>query len=161
MDPLVVLAVQCTFSIVVFFLLAHWYVQPRLSKQSKFTILEVLLIIHVFRYLPLSLYMPGQVDDDFPLHIKGMVAHGDFISSVLAFVSLILVKIKSRHAVPFIWVFSCASIVDMVLALSFAMQAKVYALNLGVNYFTVSVYVPLLMVAQYLIVKIMFNRDLN
>ncbi|MCU0430870.1 MAG: hypothetical protein MUF42_12975, partial [Cytophagaceae bacterium] len=100
MDPLVVLALQCTFSGIIFFLLAHWYVTPRLSKQSKFPILAVLLIIHVFRYLPLSLYMPGQVDEDFPLHIKGMVAHGDFLSSMLAFASLILVKIKSRYAVP-------------------------------------------------------------
>jgi hypothetical protein len=161
MDPLVVLAIQCTFSGVIFFLLAQWYLEPWISKQTKFKVLAFLLIINVFRYLPLSLYMPGQVAADFPMHIKDIIAHGDFLSSILAFIALLSVKTNSKHSVTFIWVFTIASITDMVLALSYAMNAKVYQLPLGVNYFTVSVYVPMLMVVQYQIIKIVTHKNLK
>lgn len=161
MDSLVVLAIQCTFSCVIFFLLTKWYLEPRITKQSKTKILAFLLIVNVFRYLPLSLYMPGQVSADFPASIKDIIAHGDFHASILAFVALLLVKANSKFSIGFIWVFTIASIADMVLALSFAMNAKVYQLPLGLNYFTVSVYVPMLMVVQYKIVKILTNKNLK
>jgi hypothetical protein len=161
MDSLVVLAIQCTFSCVIFFLLAKWYVEPLITKQSKNKILALLLIINVFRYLPLSLYMPGQVSESFPENIKDIIAHGDFISSILAFIALLSLKANSKFSTGLIWFFTIASITDMVLALSFAMNAKVYQLALGLNYFTVSVYVPMLMVVQYQIVKILTTKNLK
>ncbi len=159
MEPLVVLAVQCTFSFTIFFLIAKWYLEKRISSQNKFEILAFLLIINVFRYLPLSLYLPGQVSAEFPTHVKDIIAHGDFLSGILAFIALLVVKSKSRFAKPAIWLFSIASIIDMIFALTFAMTYKVYELSLGVNYFIVAVYVPMLMVVQYQIVRIMFSRN--
>jgi hypothetical protein len=118
-------------------------------------VLAVLLVVNVFRYLPLSLYMPGQVSTDFPEHVKEIVAHGDFASGVLALIALLLLKSKSKLAIPFAWIFSMVSILDMILALFFAMSEKVYELPLGVNYFTVAVYVPMLMVTQAIILKLL------
>ncbi len=161
MYPLVVLAIQCTFSCAIFFLLAKWYLEPQITIQSKTKILAFLLIVNVFRYLPLSLYMPGQVSVYFPASIKDIIAHGDFLASILAFIALITVKANSKYSIGFTWLFTIASITDMLLALSFAMNAKVYLLPLGLNYFTVSVYVPLLMVVQYQIVKILTNKNLK
>ena len=158
-DSLVVLAIQCTFSCIIFFLIAKWYVEPSFTKSTKLSILSFLLIINVFRYLPLSLYMPGQVSSDFPEHVKDIVAQGDFLSGIMAFLALLMVKYRPANSIIFVWLFSIVSIVDMVLALTFAMSAKVYLLPLGLNYFTVSVYVPMLMVVQHQIVKTITNKN--
>jgi hypothetical protein len=155
MDPLVVLGVQCTFSMLVFFLIIKWYVIPKITKETRFDILSLLLLVNVFRYLPLSLFMPGQVSADFPPYLKEIIAHGDFLSGILALIALILLKSKKRSAVTFTWLFSVVSIIDIVVVLILAMNEKVYLLSLGANYFTVSVYVPMLIVIQVLILKIL------
>ena len=155
MDPLVVLGVQCTFSMLVFFLIIEWYAIPKITKDTKFDILALLLLVNVFRYLPLSLFMPGQVSTDFPPYLKEIVAHGDFLSGILALIALILLKSNKKSAVGFTWLFSVVSIIDMVVVLTLAMSEKVYQLPLGANYFTVSVYVPMLIVIQVAILKIL------
>lgn len=158
MNSLVVLGLQCTFSLLVFFLILKWYVIPKITKDTKFDILAFLLLVNVFRYLPLSLFMPGQVSVDFPPYLKEIVAHGDFLSGILALVSLLLIKYKKKFALGITWLFSVVSIIDMVVVLTLAMSEKVYELPLGANYFTVSVYVPMLIVIQVLILKILTHK---
>lgn len=158
MNPLVVLGVQCTLGMLVFFLIIKWYVVPKITKETKFNILALLLLVNVFRYLPLSLFMPGQVSADFPPYLKEIVAHGDFLSGILALIALILLKSGKKSAVTFTWIFSVVSIIDMIVVLTLAMSEKVYLLPLGANYFTVSVYVPMLIVIQVLILKILLAK---
>lgn len=158
MDSFVVLGVQCTFSMLVFSLIIKWYAIPKLTKETRFDILALLLLVNVFRYLPLSLFMPGQVSADFPPYLKELIAHGDFLSGVLALIALILLKSKKKSAVPFTWLFSIVSIIDIVVVLTLALSEKVYQLPLGANYFTVSVYVPILIVIQVLILKILLAK---
>lgn len=160
MAPFIVLSVQCVFSLLIFSLLAKWYVIPAITKKHS-EILALLLIVNLFRYLPLSLFMPGQVSSNFPLHIKEIVAYGDFISAFLALIALITFKSGSKSAKYMVWFFSIISIIDMMAALSFAMASEIYDLNLGTNYFTVSVYVPLLIVAQALILNILLKKSIK
>lgn len=158
MDPLVVLCLQCTFSTLVFFLIFKWYLTPRITKETRVDILALLLLVNVFRYLPLSLFMPGQVSTDFPHYLKGIIAYGDFLSGILALIALFLLKSGKKSAVALTWLFSVVSIADMVVVLTLAMSKKIYELPLGANYFTVSVYVPLLIVIQVLILKILLTK---
>lgn len=158
MDSLVILGVQCTFSLLVFFLIIKWYVIPKITKETRFDILALLLLVNVFRYLPLSLFMPGQVSADFPHYLKEIVAYGDFLSGILALTALILLKSNMKSAVTFTWLFSVVSIIDMAVVLSLAMNEKVYQLPLGANYFTVSVYVPMLIMIQAVILKILLTK---
>lgn len=160
MEPIIVLAVHCTLSLFTFWLIGKWYVVPRLNQQNKYEILSILLIINVFRYLPLSLYMPGQVSPEFPAYVKDIIAHGDFLSGMLALIAVLLLKSGKKWSIAFVWLFSVVSIADIILALSLAMSSKVYELSLGANYFTVVVYVPLLMVVQVLILKILLNKSI-
>jgi len=141
----------------VFFLIVKWYV-PKVTKEIKFDILALLLLVNVFRYLPLSLFMPGQVSSEFPPYLKEIVAHGDFFSGVLALIALLLLKANRSSAMKFVWLFSIVSVIDMVVVLILAMSEKVYLLPLGANYFTVSVYVPMLIVIQVAIFKILLSK---
>lgn len=158
MNYIVVLGVQCTFSMLVFFLILKWYVIPKITSNTKFDILAILLLINVFRYLPLSLFMPGQVASDFPFYLKEFIAHGDFLSGILALIAVVLFKLNKKSAVAFAWIFSIVSIIDIVVVMTLAMYEKVYDLPLGANYFTVTVYVPMLIVIQLVILKILAHK---
>jgi len=158
LDSLVVLGVQCTFSLFVFFLIIKWHVVPKITKKNKFDVLALLLLVNVFRYLPLSLFMPGQVSANFPPYLKEIIAYGDFLSGILALIAMILLKSKKKSAVNFTWLFSVVSIIDILVVLTLAMSEKVYLLPLGANYFTVSVYVPMLIVIQVVILKILLSK---
>ena len=157
MSSFAILAIHCALSTIVFALLARWYVMPRVSLENERRLLSLFLIVNVFRYLPLSLYMPGQVAAEFPEAVKALVAFGDFTSAMVALVALVLLRNESRLSIPAVWLFSVVSILDIVLALWSALSAKVYELSLGANYFTVVVYVPLLMVVQVLILHILYT----
>ncbi len=146
---------QCMFSMLIFYLIVKWYVIPEINKETKFEILAFLLLINVFRYLPLSLFMPGQVAEDFPFYLKESIAYGDFLSGFLALIALLLLKSKKKSAVKFTWLFSIVSILDICIVMTLAMIEKVYLLPLGANYFTVSVYVPMLIVIQIVILRIL------
>lgn len=159
MNSLLILSVQCSMSLLTFFLIFKWYLVPKISKQNKFNVLSFLLLINVFRYLPLSLFMPGQVDSNFPLPLKETIAHGDFLSGILALLALILIKTNQKSSIVFVWIFSIVSTLDIVIVMTLALHSKVYNLALGANYFTVSVYVPLLIVVQTLIFKILIHKS--
>lgn len=158
MDPLIVLALQCILSMLVFYLIIHWYVAPKITKETKYDFLAIFLLINILRYLPLSLFMPGQVSIDFPPYLIEIVAYGDFLSSIFALIALLILQYRKTLAKPLIWLFSIVSISDMVVVLTLAMKEKVYLLDLGANYFTVSVYVPMLIVIQGLIIKILISK---
>lgn len=158
MDSLAVLSIQCTFSMVLFFLILKWYAIPKITVETKFDVLAILLLVNVFRYLPLSLFMSGQVGAEFPSYLKEMIAYGDALSGILAFVALVLLKSQKKSAVTFTWLFSIVSIMDILVVMTLAMYEKVYEVPLGANYFTVSVYVPMLIVIQVLILKILTHR---
>jgi len=60
MTPFWVLNIQSTLSLILFGLMARWYVAPRLAGRSRNQAILPLLWIHAFRYAPLTLYAPGQ-----------------------------------------------------------------------------------------------------
>ena len=159
MKELAILAVQCVLSLLMFFIIINIYILPRLKKNSLLPILSLLLVINSFRYLPFSLFMPGQVDATFPEHIKSLIAIGDFISGILALTALLVLRKNLKAGITLTWIFSIVSVLDIISVLSLALYNKVYLLYLGANYFTVVVYVPMIIVIQLFIFKILVNRN--
>lgn len=158
MKELIILAIQCVLSMVIFSIILHLYILPRIKNNNPLPVLSLLLIINSFRYLPFSLFMPGQVDSTFPEHIKLAIAVGDFISGILALMALLVLRKNLKAGITLSWIFSFVSVLDIISVLGVALYNKVYLLNLGANYFTVVVYVPMLIVIQFFILKILLNK---
>ncbi|HAD96174.1 MAG TPA: hypothetical protein DCG19_02150 [Cryomorphaceae bacterium] len=157
MQTLSILGLQFTISLFLFGFMAKWLAEPHYLKGSGAKVLQVFLLINSFRYLPLSLYMPGQVADGFPDTVKHIVALGDFASGITAIIAMLLVHTKSSQSKAAVWFFSIVSTLDMVMALSGAIGSRVDTLPLGANYFTVVVYVPMLLVIQLIIYRILIK----
>jgi len=152
MTPFFVLSIQFTLSLVAFGLIARWYVAPRLAALPKQQALEPLLWVHVFRYIPLTLYAPGQADPSIPPDVIQVIAYGDFISGLLALVALVALRLRASFAILLVWTFNVVSVGDLIASLFKAIGAQMYQFPIGLSWLTVNVYVPLLIVTQVMLV---------
>jgi hypothetical protein len=92
MSPFLLLALQMAMSFVVFGGLARDFVQPALAARPRPRAIAALLWVHAFRFVPLALYAPGQIESDVPPLAVATVAWGDFASSLFALAALIALR---------------------------------------------------------------------
>src|SRR5215472_6940044 len=88
-----VLNIQSTLSLIAFALIARWHVAPRLSALSREDAIVPLLWVNVFRYAPLTLFAPGQVDPNIPPDAVATIAYGDLASGLLALAAVVALKL--------------------------------------------------------------------
>ena len=111
-----------------------------------------LLWVHVFRYLPLTLLVPGQVSSEVPFDVATTIAYGDLVSGLLALVALAALKLRFAAALPLVWLFSVVGIGDVFLATAKGVGAQLYTYPLGWNWYILNFYVPMLIVSHIMIV---------
>jgi len=136
-DPIVLFAIQFTFILVAYALLARWYVWPRLSGLPPVVALVPLIWVHVFRIAGGSILAPGSVGPGVPAEFREMIGYGDMATAVLALVTLIALRARGGRAVRF----------------------SVFDEPLGVNWMIVTLYVPALLVSTYLIVVELLHAE--
>lgn len=156
--PLAVLGIQFTLSLIAFTLIARWHVAPRLAGISPEAALVPLLWVQVFRFAPLALYAPGQVDPRIPGDVAAAIGFGDLISGLLALVALVWVKRRLPGALALVWLFSGVGIGDLVVATAKAVRAHMYAFAMGWNWYILNFYVPLLIASHVMILQILLRR---
>jgi len=156
MNPFFVLNIQSTLSLIAFTLIARWHVSPRLSTLSREDALVPLLWVHVFRYGPLTLYAPGQVDPNIPADATAAIAYGDLISALVALVALIALRL--RVAIPLVWIFTVVGVGDLVFATYKAVGAEMYKFPMGWNWYILNFYVPMLVVSHVMIVQRLLHK---
>ncbi len=158
MSPIAVLSVQFTLSLIAFVLLARWHVAPRLAGRPTEATLIPLLWVQVFRFAPLALYAPGQVDPQIPADVAAAVGYGDLVSGVAALVALVAVRWRLPGALGLVWLFSVVGIGDLVIATAKAVQAHMYTFYMGWNWYILNFYVPLLVVSHVMILDRLLRR---
>jgi hypothetical protein len=148
-----VLNIQSTLSLVAFALLARWHLAPRLAALPREEALVPLLWVQVFRYAPLALYAPGQVDPRIPGDVAAAVGYGDLISGVLALIAVAALELRARVAVPLVWIFSAVGVADLLFATYKAVGAHMYTFSMGFSWYILNFYVPALVVSHVMIVQ--------
>jgi hypothetical protein len=158
MTPFWVLNIQSTLSLILFILIARWYVAPRLAGRSRSQAILPLLWIHAFRYAPLTLLAPGQADPNIPAGVVGVVAYGDLIAAVFALLAIVAVKLELRIATALVWLFSIISVADLVYSTARAVGSQMYTFYMGWSWYIVNFYVPMLIVSQVMILYYLITR---
>jgi hypothetical protein len=158
MSPFWVLNLQSTLSLILFVLIAKWYVAPRLAGRSRNQAILPLLWIHAFRYAPLTLLAPGQADPRIPDEVIGVVAYGDLIAALFALLAIVAVRMQLRMATALVWLFSLVSIADLVYSTARAVGSQMYTFYMGWSWYIVNFYVPVLMVSQVMIIYYLVTR---
>jgi hypothetical protein len=115
MDTPTVFNVETALSIVVFFLIAKWYVLPWLLKLGPDEALVPLLLFSAFRFLGLS-FLPPTFTAGLPAAFATAAARGDLTVSMIALASAILLRMRVPGAKILVWVYAVAGAADFVYA---------------------------------------------
>lgn len=153
MTPFIIGNIQFTFSLLVYGLIAAWYIHPRLKVKPWQSAVLPLLLIHAFRYGPLTLLMPGQVDASLDMGAKETIAYGDLISAVFAIGCALAIKSGFSGSKALVWVFSIVGILDIAIATKTGIEGGALEKYMGFNLYILNFYVPMLIVSHVLIIK--------
>ena len=106
MDNNLILLISFAFSLVVYGLIAKWYIAPRLKAMPREAALTPFLLFHAFRYVGLIFLVPGVVSPTLPGAFANPAAYGDLAAAILALIALGLLRAGSVLALPLVWVFN-------------------------------------------------------
>lgn len=154
MDTLTIFLTQFVMSVLVYALIAKWYVSPWLAQKSKNEALQILLLPHAFRHLGLVFLVPTFVTDGLATPFANAAAYGDFAAAILAIFALFLIRAKSSLAIPLVWIFNLIGTVDLINALRQAENVP----HLGIAWFIPTFVVPLLLVSHAMIFLRLLHR---
>jgi hypothetical protein len=151
MEPIVLFSIQFTMSLLVYVLIAIWYVTPRLSRLPKELALIPLVWVHAFRFVGGTIFAPGAVDPAVPADFRTMIGYGDIITAALAIIALLALHARIRGAIALVWLVLVVGTADTINAIIQSTLASVFNYPLGLNWLIVTLYVPALIVSSALI----------
>ena len=92
MDVEAIFVLQFIMSLVVWGLLAYWWLAPWLEKKSLNEALFFLTVPHAFRHIGMVFLVPGVVDRPLPEAFGAPAAYGDLLTGVLALLALVALR---------------------------------------------------------------------
>lgn len=154
---------QALFGISVAFAFLAWgvftalYIWPQLQGRSRVDALRPLLVLHSFRFIGLSLLIPGVVSPELPATFAQDAAFGDLAAVVLAL--LALATLRSRAGIAIVWLFNIWGTLDLLNAFYQGNAGGLAAGQLGAAYFLPAAIVPLLLITHGLMFRILLQHD--
>ncbi len=155
MDVSAIFGLQFVLSIVVFTLIAIWYVVPLIAEKPLEQALMLLILPHAFRHIGLMFLVPGVVAEPLPSSFANPAAFGDLVSALFAILSLVALRRRWSLALPLVWLFNTIGMVDLLIALP---QTEV-APDFGATWYIPTFLVPLLLVTHVLVFAQLLNGN--
>src|SRR5581483_6060344 len=149
--------VSIAFSLVAWGTVTARYIWPKLRGQPRAEALQPLLILNSFRFVGLSMLVPGVVSPDLPSVFAHAAAYGDIIAAILALLSLLL--LPSAAGVATTWIFSIWGTADLFNAFYQAAHSGLLAGQLGAAFFLPTLIVPLLLITHGLAFRILLQHQ--
>ena len=157
MDSTQIFWMQLLTSIVVFGLVAVWYVWPLLIRLSRTSALIPLLFVHVPRYVGMTLLVTDMVDPKLPREFLSGAAYGDLLEAALALASIFALRSNWRVAVPLVWVTNTWGFVDLLNGVRGVLRLNVPSFNLATLWYVYTFYAPLVVVSHLMIFWILIK----
>jgi len=151
MSPPTLFGVQFTFSLVLFALVAKWYIAPVLAKLPLSQALVPLFLVHALRYLPSSAFAPGQVGAAVPMDAMATIAYGDLASAVLAVIVALFLRYQWSGAISLAWIVNILTAADWLYAGFVAASRQLVSYPMGGNWYIINYYVPMIGVIHVMV----------
>lgn len=158
---LLTIGAQSLLSFIAFALIARWYVIPLLAPLPLEDRLLALTWPHVFRYVALTGFLPGQVSPDIPANALSAVVYGDTISALLALIAVVMLHFRMRGAIAMAWIFNIIGFLDWLQSQVHGIMAQSFAYPAGASAIVYAFYVPLLVVSHVVIFYWLFTHRRN
>jgi len=151
MSPAALSGVQFTFSLVLFAVVAKWYISPALNALPASAALVPLFLVHALRYLPSSAFAPGQVAAKVPMHAMAAIAYGDLGSAILALIAAVFLRYGWKGAIGVAWTVNVVTSLDWLYAGFLAASNQLVTYPMGGNWYIINYYVPVIGVIHVMI----------
>lgn len=145
------------FSLIAWGIVTARYIWPQLRQRPRAEALRPLLILHSFRFLGLSVLVPGVVSPSLSPVFAHWEAYGDIIAAILALLALFL--LPSAAGIAAAWIFSIWGSVDLLNVFYQAGHAGLLAGQLGATFFLPTLFVPLLLITHGVGFRILLQRQ--
>jgi hypothetical protein len=152
-----VLTLNLIGTTVIFYVAARIYLLPNLARLSPRTVLIPILLLHSLRHLGLMFLTRGATYPGLPQQFAYPAAVGDFVTALLAFISIFLVVRGSRVARPFVWLFNVVGTLDLLDAITLATVHNALPF-MGPAYWIPAFWVPALLVTHYITFVILIKH---
>ena len=157
MSPFILFNLLIGISTVVWSIIAAVYIYPWLREKPWHEAVLPLLLLHAFRFVPMTAFGPGQMAELPPAaqSVADGMAWGDLVSAVAAIGAALLLlnpQTRTRWAV---WGFFAIGLGDNVVAFARAAHANLFQYELGFSAQITVIYVPILLISYVLIVLLM------
>ncbi|MGH7355393.1 MAG: hypothetical protein ACRELS_12570 [Candidatus Rokuibacteriota bacterium] len=143
-----IFGLQFAMSLVLYALLAAWYVAPRLARLPLAAALPPLLWLHAFRHLGLVFLVPTVVGPPLQPAFAVPAAYGDLLAALLALLAIVALRRGWAAAVALAWLFNVVGALDLLHALY---QGTRWQVQLGSAYYIPTFAVPALLVTHAMI----------
>jgi hypothetical protein len=145
------MGVQFPSSLVLFGLVARWYISPALNAVPASKALVPLFLVHALRYLPSSAFAPGQVDATVPMDAMAVIAYGDLASALLALIAALFLRYRLNGAIGVAWMVNILASLDWLYASFLAASNRLVTYPMGANWYIINYYVPVIGVIHVMI----------
>ncbi len=157
MNTVAIFWMQIVASVVVVGILAAWYVWPPLTRLPRNSALIALLFVHVFRYVGMTLLVPGMVDARLPAQFVASAAYGDLLAAALALASILALRRNGRVGVALAWVANSWGFLDLLNGIRGVLQWNVPSFNLSTLWYIYTFYAPLVIVSHLMIFMVLLK----
>jgi len=148
MSPAQIFGLQFLMSLLVYGLIARWYVAPRLATLPLGAALTPLLFLHATRYMGMVFLQPTVVGAPLPREFAATAAYGDLVAALLALLAIAALRSRWTIALALVWLFNLVGTLDLLYAL---FQGNRLQVQLGAAYYIPTVAVPALLVTHAMI----------
>jgi hypothetical protein len=153
-----IFGLQVAINLIVYALVARWYIVPRLSAAPFGAALMALLFPHTLRTLGMVFLVPTVVDPNLPAAFASPAAYGDLLAALLALVAIVALRARFRLALALVWLFSIEGTLDLLNAIYQGLQHDLTRYQLGVAWYIPTFIVPALLVTHALIFVLLVTR---
>jgi hypothetical protein len=151
-----IFGLQFLLSLVVYGLIARWYVAPRLRALPLASALTPVLFPHAFRHVGMVFLLPAVVGGALEPAFAVPAAYGDLLAALLAFLALVALRARWPAALSLVWLFNVVGTLDLLYAVAQGVRLQV---RLGAAYYIPILAVPVLLVTHAMIFAILLRRS--
>ena len=131
MDNFTIINIQALTGTIAIILGFKYWIQPRIANLPIHAALLPFVFLNTFRYLGLTFMAQEQFYNNYPSEFLTTVGLLDFITAVLALVSVVALKNKWSFAIPLVWIFNIVGFGDLITAFPQFFGLELYNQDLG------------------------------
>jgi hypothetical protein len=134
-------------TLLVFIVIARWYVAPWLAARGRAEALIALLWIHVFRYVALQIFAAQR--EGFPISMDGAleIVIGDVGGAIIAFAAIVLLRRRASAGLVICWLLIAETATDTFLNIRGGVEEHLMGAATGVTWMILVFFVPAIIVS--------------